>query len=72
MLQILVIPALRSQLERKLCCVQVCDYGKLKDFLRAVKSKDVTLMTEEGARHELFMSPDRDRVLHSMIDWLTR
>ena len=63
---------MRSQLERKLCCVQVCDYGKLKDFLRAVKSKDVTLMTEEGARHELFMSPDRDRVLHSMIDWLTR
>ena len=55
-----------------MCCVQACDYGKLKEFLGAVKSKDVTLLTVEGARHEVLFSPERDWVLHSMIEWLTR
>ncbi|EIE26115.1 alpha/beta-hydrolase [Coccomyxa subellipsoidea C-169] len=39
---------------------KACDYGKLKGFLGAVESKDVTLLTVEGARHEVLMSPERE------------
>ena len=61
-----------SAIKALLCCMQACDYGKLKDFLGAVKSKDVTLLTVEGARHEVLMSPEREHVLQSIIAWLTR
>lgn len=51
---------------------QACDFGKLQGFLKAVKSKDVTLLTVEGARHELLKGPERQQVLNSIIAWLTR
>ena len=54
------------------CWVQACDYGKLHEFLGAVRSKDVTLSTVEGARHELLKGPECEQVLESMIMWLTR
>lgn len=51
---------------------QACDYGKLQDFLGAVKSRDVRLSTVTGARHELLKGPERKQVLSSMIAWLMR
>lgn len=55
-----------------MCWVQAYDYGKLQEFLGAVKSRDVTLSTVGGARHELLKGPERERVLESIIAWLTR
>ncbi|BDA44401.1 probable monoglyceride lipase [Coccomyxa sp. Obi] len=51
---------------------QACDYGKLQEFLGAVKNKDVTMSKVEGARHELLKGPEREQVLNSIIAWLTR
>lgn len=49
---------------------QACDYGKLVEFLGAVKSKDVTFITVHGARHEIFRCPQRGVVIADMVKWV--